>query len=71
MQKLPILSAGHQAFGIRDMAVTVGNRVYSAIIAPLNDVNIDSVTQVTLTFTDQKNVVKSGAYLLPQKICRV
>ena len=47
-----------QAFRVRDVAITMGGRVCAAIIAPLNDANIDSVTQVTLTFTDQKNAVK-------------
>ena len=47
-----------QAFRLRDTHFYVGDRIYSATDASLNDVNIESVTAAALTFTDQKNAVR-------------
>jgi len=47
-----------QAFRLRDIAFHVGEKLYSATDASLNDVDIGTVTAATLTFTDQKNCVR-------------
>lgn len=47
-----------QAFRLRDAHFYLGERIYSATDASLNDVNIEHVTAAALTFTDQKNAVR-------------
>jgi hypothetical protein len=47
-----------QAFRLRDIAFYVGDKLYSATNASLNDVDIETVTAASLTFTDQKNCVR-------------
>jgi hypothetical protein len=47
-----------QAFRLRDIAFYVGDKLYSATNASLNDVDIETVTAAALTFTDQKNCVR-------------
>lgn len=47
-----------QAFRLRDIAFYIGDKLYSATNPSLNDVNIETVTAASLTFTDQKNCVR-------------
>lgn len=47
-----------QAFRLRDIFFYVGDKIYSATSASLNDVDITTVTAAALTFTDQKNAVR-------------
>jgi hypothetical protein len=47
-----------QAFRLCDVAFSIGDTVYSATNASLNDVNASDVDSATLTFSDQKNCVR-------------
>jgi len=48
-----------QAFRLCDVCLTIDGKLYSAVTAPLNDLNdVARISAATLTFTDQKNAVR-------------